>query len=291
MECTEWWDALPAYLRYDTYTEDAAWNDRGPGLTVRLISAYLDYLHLHFQIQRLRHRITQQALPALLEVSLKLLVTSLISIKPNNSVYETRRHFPTIMLFYCSPAAGVLALELHRCTIKGISLPSTVSRANVIRNLSGLTSCLEWIALPGDGNRKLCNELNKMLALVLDEVLNYEPPNNGLQRNQDDIGASKSDATLMAGTGQGFFDMPMTEGLEPIPTEAEEFLNWLDNATWKNTVSRAINKRCGDYGLSRFANDYVGFVLNTCYEPVDRRRRRRGSELHNNTCIRITWRR
>ncbi|KAI1550377.1 C6 transcription factor [Pyrenophora tritici-repentis] len=231
-ECTERWDALPAYLRYETYTEDAAWNGRGPGLTVRLIAAYLDYLHLHFQIQRLLHRITQQALPLLLEVSLKLLVTSLISTKPNNRVYETRRNFPTVMLFYCSPTAGVLALELRRCTIKGIPLPSTISRADVIRNLSVLTSCLEWIVLPGDGNHKLCLEFNKMLALVLDEVLNYEPPANGVQANRGDTGASDDNDTLMA--GQGFFDMPMTEGLEPIPTVSEEFLNWLDNATWNN---------------------------------------------------------
>jgi hypothetical protein len=27
----------------------------------------------------------------------------------------------------------------------------------------------------------------------------------------------------------------MIEGLEPIPTESEDFLNWLDNATWNNT--------------------------------------------------------
>ncbi|KNG49180.1 fungal specific transcription [Stemphylium lycopersici] len=207
-ECTEWWQALPAFLRYETYTEDAAWNGRGPGIT------------------RLLHRITQQALPALLEVSLKLLATSIVSTKPDNGVYETRRHFPTVILFYCSPAAGLLALELRRCTIEGVSLPSTISRADVIRNLSVLTSCLEWIVLPGDGNHKLCSELNKMLALVLDEVLNYEPPIIDNQGNGEDA------ATLAAGAGQGFFDMPMIEGLEPIPTEAEEFLNWLDNATF-----------------------------------------------------------
>lgn len=81
--------------------------------------------------------------------------------------------------------------------------------------------------LPGDGNHKLCSELNKMLALVLDEVLNYQPPVNGLQDDQDGL----------AGSGQGFFDMPMIDGLEPIPTEAEDFLDWLDHATWNNTVS------------------------------------------------------
>lgn len=212
------------------YTEEAAWIGLGPGVTVRLIAAYLDYLHLLFQTQRLLHRQTQQALPALLEVSLKLLSTSLVSTKPNNRVYETRRHFPTVILFYCFPAAGVLALELRRCTIESVPLPSTVTRADVIRNLSVLTSCLEWIVLPGDGNHKLCSELNKMLAIVLDEVLNYEPPVNGTLENGEDL----------AGSGQGFFDMPLIDGLEPIPTEAEDFLNWLDHATWNNQVISAI---------------------------------------------------
>lgn len=198
---------------------------------MRLVAYYLDYLHVHFQTQRLLHRITQQALPALLEVSLKLLVSSLVASKPQNRIYETRRHFPTVILFYCSPAAGVLALELRRCTIEGVPLPSTVSRADLIRNLSVLTSCLEWSVLPGDGNLKLCNELNKMLALVLDEVLNYEPPSKGTLDAGDDTVAN------LTGMGQGFFDMPMTEGLEPIPTESSDFLNWLDNATWNNAVS------------------------------------------------------
>ena len=226
-ECTEWWETLPRHLRYETYTEEDTWNGLGPGMTVRLISAYLDYLHLHFQTQRLLHRQTQQALPALMDISLKLLSAALVSTKPNNGVYETRRHFPTVILFYCFPAAGVLALELRRCTIEGVPLSSTVSRADIIRNLSVLTSCLEWLVLPGDGNHKLCSELNKMLALVLDEVLNYEPSTNGVPENGEDL----------AGPGQGFFDMPMADGLEPIPTEAEDFLSWLDNATWNNTVS------------------------------------------------------
>lgn len=207
---------------------------------------YLDYLHLLFQTQRLLHRQTQQALPALLEVSVKLLSTSLVSSTPNNRMYETRRHFPTMLLFYCFPAAGLLALELRKCTIQGVSLPSTVTRADVIRNLSVLTSCLEWIVLPGDGNHKLCSELNKMLAVVLDEVLNYEPSANDGLENADDL----------AGSGQGFFDMPMINGLEPIPTGAEDFLDWLDNATWNNPVSLRATVFC------LAVNSYAGPLLN-----------------------------
>jgi hypothetical protein len=73
-----------------------------------------------------------------------------------------------------------------------------------------------------------------MLALVLDEVLNYESPANGVQGQGGDMSTGATGTE----TGQAFFsDMPMIEGLEPIPTEAEDFLNWLDNATWNNIVS------------------------------------------------------
>ncbi len=208
------------------YTEDEVWMKWGQETTVRLISCYLDYLHLHFQMQRLLQRQTQQALPELLEVSMKLLTTSLVSIKPNKRVHETRRHIPTVILFFCFPAAGVLALELKRCTVEGISLPSSISRADVIRNLSVLTSCLEWIVVPGDGNHKLCTELNKLLAHILDEVLNYRPPENPVQDDGRDLASS----------GQEFLNLPMINGLDPIPImEAEDFLSWLDNATWANS--------------------------------------------------------
>jgi hypothetical protein len=166
-------------------------------------------------MQRILRQQTQTAVPALLEISMKLLSTVMVFNKQRNQTYHVQRHYPSIILFYCLPSAGVLALELRRCTLENVPLPSTVSRADLIRNLSVLISCLDSVILPGDGNHKLCSELNKMLALVLDEVLNYQPANND---------------QALGGVGAGFFDMPLIDGMEPIPTESEDFLNWLDNA-------------------------------------------------------------
>jgi hypothetical protein len=225
-ELIQFWDSIPAHMRYDAY-EDEAWQNLGSYYNIRLIALYLECLHMRFQIERMLQRLTQQALPSLLEVSLKLLSTSLASIKPAHGIYELRRQVPTIILFYCFPAAGLLALELRRCTLEGVSLPRTVSRADVIRNLSVLTSCLEWIVLPGDGNHKLCSELNKLLAMVLDEVLNYQPPSPNVDGGFD----------ALIGVENGFFDMPLMDGLEPIPTEPEDFLNWMDQANWGNNVT------------------------------------------------------
>lgn len=69
-----------------------------------------------------------------------------------------------------------------------------------------------------------------MIALVLDEVLNFQPPSNE--------GQSEGGPANLGVGGAGFFDIPMIDGMEPIPTESEDFLNWLDNANWNNTVSQ-----------------------------------------------------
>ncbi|ORX97546.1 hypothetical protein BCR34DRAFT_165121 [Clohesyomyces aquaticus] len=233
-ECRQAWESVPSQLRYDLYDEDSVWSTLEPKSTLRMISVYLDYLHTDFQMQRILRRQTEMAVPALLEISMKLLSTVLVFNKQRSQSYHTRRHFPSVILMYCLPSAGVLALELRRCTLENVPLPGNISRADLIRNLSVLFSCLEWVILPGDGNHKLCSELNKMYAMILDEVLNYQPPpNNECQGNED--GSASGSGGSMNTVGGGFFDMPMIDGIEPIPTESEDFLNWLDNANWNNT--------------------------------------------------------
>lgn len=227
INCRRTWESVPAQMRYDLYDEDRVWTELDPSVTLRMISAYLEYLHIEFQVQRIIRRHTQTAVPALLELSMKLLSTVLIFNKHRKPGYGIQRHVPTIILFHCFPSAGVLALELRRCTLENVPLPGTVSRADIIRNLSVLISCLEWVILPGDGNHKLCSELNKMLAMVLDQVLNHQPPPTSA--DSEDSSGGIGDA------GGGFFDMPMIDGMEPIPTQSEDFLNWLDNANWNNT--------------------------------------------------------
>jgi hypothetical protein len=244
---------MPAHLRYPTYTPQTLWTTFNPLTTLHLIAAYFEYLHLQFQVARLMRRLTgASAVPALLEVSMCLLQTTLVFNTLRNQPYTIQRHIPTLILMYCLPSAGVLALELRRCTREGRSLPGGVRRADVVRCLAVLISCLEWVVLPGDGNYRLYSELNKMLALVLDEVLNFEPGNAAeASQGRDRVDGEAQVAGLVGtvddfdpstmedvGNSDGaFFDFPLVDGMEPIPTESEDFLNWLDNAQWNNTVS------------------------------------------------------
>jgi hypothetical protein len=226
------WDSQPTHLRYELFDEETVWVTLGPSVALRMIGTYLEYLYVDFQIQRLLRRQTQTALPALLEICAKLLSTVLVFNKHRNHDHSVEVAFAEYFLFYCLPSAGVLALELRRCTLENVPLPSTVSRADIIKNLSVLTSCMEWATRPGEGNNRLGSKLNKMLSLVLDEVLNYQPHANG---------GTSGDGTengVLPGVGPAFFDIPMIDGMEPIPMESEDFLNWLgDNANWNNTVS------------------------------------------------------
>jgi hypothetical protein len=229
---------------------------------MRLVSAYLEYLHLEFQIARLLRRARgPDAIPELLDVSMRLLQTTLVFNTLRNQPYLIQRQIPTIILMYCVPSAGVLALELRRCTREGRALPGEVKKADVVRCLAVLISCLEWVVLPSDGNHRLCRELNKMLALVLDEVLNFEPGaapaiegtrglesdgQTGALNDTETVGTSAVDDM---GRGDAFFDFPLGDGIEPIPLESEDFLNWFDNANWNNLVTAPVLKT-QSWGLS-----------------------------------------
>lgn len=240
-DVTATWQSFPAHLRYELFGEQAWSTISNPKTVLRMIATYLEYLNMDFQIhRRLRREIGYLATPSLLEISMRLLQTTLVFNKQRSQSYAIQRRFPTLILMYCLPSAGVLALELRRCTREGVPMPGNISRSDVIRNLSVLISCLESVVLPGDGNHRLCTELNKMLALVLDEVLNHQPASNAgtpSATNRMTTGGETVNGGSGAAIDEEFFNMPLIEGMEPIPTGSEDFLNWLDNATWSNTVS------------------------------------------------------
>lgn len=80
-----------------------------------------------------------------------------------------------------------------------------------------------------------------MLAHVLDEVLDYQPSAN-----------SNSGGSIEQPDQIPFFDMPIVDGMEPIPTESENFLNWLDNVNWNN----------------RYVSQFYLNVLQECFTHV-----------------------
>lgn len=66
----------------------------------------------------------------------------------------------------------MLAKFLQRNTRLDRPFPKSLSRSELVRNLSEFLSCLEWVAASGEGNYIACDRAAKILTALLDENLN-----------------------------------------------------------------------------------------------------------------------
>ena len=66
----------------------------------------------------------------------------------------------------------MLAKFLQRNTRLDRPFPESLSRSELVRNLSEFLSSLEWVAASGEGNYVACDRAAKILNALLDENLN-----------------------------------------------------------------------------------------------------------------------
>ncbi|KAF2452757.1 hypothetical protein BDY21DRAFT_294145 [Lineolata rhizophorae] len=251
------WNTFPQILRY---TSDS-WTKRPPAECSMLLIVYLEHLHTSFSIERLRRRVLcKQAAPSarecpteLLRISLKLVQTTLDLIRHSHGLSEVRRNFAWILLFYGLAPAGVLATELRRTTMGTYPFPATVCRAELIRNLCVLVSCLEWVAVPGTCNYKLCYQVSGALKDIVDQALGCKYI-SGEPSTLDPDAAAESSTTArlangnsheIAGVPNGAIEKDISDDrhtfgdfgefdASQVPMETEDFLNWLENMEWDN---------------------------------------------------------
>jgi len=69
------------------------------------------------------------------------------------------------------PSASVLLLELLRPRRQQVQFMS-LKRATVIRNISSLVACCDWLTEAGESNFDLCKQAQSVFSKVLDSVLN-----------------------------------------------------------------------------------------------------------------------
>ena len=186
----------------------------------------------------------------LLGISNEMLTTVMVLIKQHNLTRELQRDYAWIVslenvillrahiaahkakvLFYGVSTAGVLAAELKRCAQNGLSLPGSLSRSELIRNLSVLISYLEWVTRPGDGNHAACSEASKMLARILDDALVLQ--SNVEQPRQPVLEPSKNGAVL---TLEDDNMMLNQDDCDTLPVDSEAFLEWFDSVDWNNPM-------------------------------------------------------
>lgn len=202
-----------------------------------LLSVYLDYLNSEFHIQRLLSKYSEAATLALLNTSNQMLTAVMVLIKQHSLAHELQRDYAWLVLFYGVSSAGVLAAELSRSSRTNQPFPPSMSRPEVIRNLSVLISYLEWVTRPGDGNYAACSEASKMLARILDEALDphsiattdQRQPQQELQPAgaNGEMPAPSEDPTLLELNGIGN---------EALPIDSEAFLDWFENVDWNNPM-------------------------------------------------------
>ena len=137
------------------------------------------------------------------------------------------------MLFYGVSSAGVLAAELSRSTQTGESLPASIPRAELIRNLSVLVSYLEWVTSPGDGNYAACSEASKLLARILDEALDPQAAKNASSTSHSTLSLVQNELSSKSTENQ---TSPAINGNEAFTLDSEAFLDWFDSVDWNNTM-------------------------------------------------------
>ncbi|KAK2873915.1 hypothetical protein FQN49_002006, partial [Arthroderma sp. PD_2] len=171
-ECKRMWDGVPGWFHYRTN----CWEVQDPVICIVSLVIYVECMHTIFQIERIRCRENQGPVRDLLDTSMQA-VSAVIDFtkqgeKKGNKIWK---HFSWIFLLYTLPTAGVLATELHRCTVTETPLSSTAPRSEVIRNLSTIVSWFECTDLSLNITHNTCVEVSKAINKLLDDTLNYQP--------------------------------------------------------------------------------------------------------------------
>jgi hypothetical protein len=215
------WSAIPNDLKYNV----SCWNDASSWPScyecLVLMSCFLEYRYGEFLIRRhLNKQLQTSERKELIRVSMEILSTVLILIKKRNingMEHSFFRDFPWYICFYGLPTGGVLATELRNCTLSGTQLEPSISRSELIRNLSLLITSIEWIDEPSHRYYNLCKDAHVMLIAILDETLNYQP---GVMDNLGVTGSSQQPMMTVDPTTQ---------------LDGENFLAWLDSIDWNSS--------------------------------------------------------
>ncbi|TVY46684.1 hypothetical protein LOCC1_G004116 [Lachnellula occidentalis] len=142
----------------------------------RFLFGRLDYLRIHFLLERLSHERGNEGKQRLLEVAMEIVdLTIFIWLQRDRSVGQ-HCNYDYIIMCYGMPSTGILCASLLKQTQQPHSIPAAerLPTAEVVQILSLMISFLEWVKPYALGNYKLCGRMAKVIRRVLDQV--FEPP-------------------------------------------------------------------------------------------------------------------
>ncbi|KAF2760603.1 hypothetical protein EJ05DRAFT_290516 [Pseudovirgaria hyperparasitica] len=219
------WAKLPKHLHYT----DTIWETNDvSNANLTLLVCYLNFVYNEFMILRILTKNVGISNVELLQLAMKILSELTTVTKKRNYVNSEgnvlSRDFPWLLLSFGLPVAGVLTTELRNCTISNTPLDKSIPRSTLIRNLSVLIGCLEWLPEPHK-YYSLCKDASEKLGSMLDEALDYEHQHTYVRPNTDDVAMDLQDQNLA-----------MT-GIDPnLPMDSEAFLAWLESVDWNTAM-------------------------------------------------------
>ncbi|CRG92451.1 Oleate activated transcription factor 3 [Talaromyces islandicus] len=174
-----------------------------------------------------------------------------------DSLGEMFLFFPWAVMFYGTPAAAILAIELlvrPRClpaTMTTTSAAEIQPRSEIIQELSIFISCLKSIPTT-EGNHAPCRRVARRLRKILDQIL-------------------ESPGSTVSSTTTPSMATPATNATTPI-TDIDwqvfstgpcdpDYTQWLDSSTWVDIAAAPLDLGIDDFGLNNacFAEpDYSG---------------------------------
>lgn len=145
----------------------------GPTLYSKIL-VRLEHLQNLFFIERLLDKDGRAADSQILEISMELVSLTLIFWIYQDRLRGLQGDSEWLVMSYAAPAGGVLCLELLKGSSAPLSRATTVTRSNVIQQLSLLVGFLDWVR-PGAPNSDICHSVKRVVKHVLDQTLNSSP--------------------------------------------------------------------------------------------------------------------
>ncbi|KAB8258839.1 hypothetical protein BDV32DRAFT_150929 [Aspergillus pseudonomiae] len=231
-ECKRLWDRVPKELHYSK----RSWEVLGPHLSIISLVIHLEYLYTVFQVERIRCSESPDAMTDLLDSAMQIVSAVTDFAKQREQEDNIREQYTWIFLFYALPAAGVVATELHRCTVSMVPLPCSMPRSRIIRDLNLLASWFESANPPTSYTHQACVEVTKAIIKLLDDTLDYPSGGQTVDGPQPDTGnrPGPNSGDQVRDSSHSIIGSINTHGQsEAIPNvdtleTSEDFLNWLD---------------------------------------------------------------
>ncbi|KAG4443866.1 hypothetical protein IFR05_000632 [Cadophora sp. M221] len=210
-----------------------------PALLWRPLLGRMDYLRIHFLLERLSVERGLESKNKLLEISREMVDLTLFPWLERGRGFTVTRFYDldSTLIIYGIPAIGILCTELLKqtrlthqtrhlhssstsspCISPNIKLPA----AETVQNLSHMIAFLEWIT-PDAGNYKLCQHMAQVIKRVLERVFEPPPLNSDEQRPNE-----QAEQPTMAG---GFESSLWTAGVDGLGMGMDD-LEWLNTMDW-----------------------------------------------------------